>query len=90
MAVQRTINEEAFSFYKYKDTDETHIFKGRFIPTGCTATQNSICNKLNRNSDDAVRIITCLNENEARTRAAQIGRGVCGICVSNLYTTYEK
>ena len=32
----------------------------------------------------------CLNEGEARNMAAEIGRAVCGICVSHLYTTYDE
>jgi len=89
MAIPRNVDEDAYSFYKYRETDETHIFKGRFTPTNCTANRLSICKKFDRTGDDAVQIKICLNENEARLYAARLGRSVCGICVSDLYATYR-
>lgn len=31
----------------------------------------------------------CLTEDSARKSIAEIGRGVCGTCVSHLYETYD-
>ena len=88
MAVQR---RKAYSFRKYQETHETHIFEGTFKPEGgCKTGPLSICEKINRNDTGIVEIVTCLSENEARQRAADIGRSVCGVCVSHLYTTYEE
>ena len=30
----------------------------------------------------------CYTEEQARKRIAEIGRSVCGVCTSHLYTTY--
>lgn len=32
---------------------------------------------------------TCENENGARMKVAEIGRQVCGDCISHLYETYD-
>ena len=81
--------EKAYTFYKRKDTSETHIFEGDFTQEKCTSNRLSICKKVNRLTDEVERIVPCLNQNEARKRAAIIGRTVCGTCVSHLYTTYK-
>lgn len=91
MAIQRNPNEVAYSFIKYRDTQEVHIFEGRFTPEGCTAKKDSICKKIeDRHQEDVQNVKSCQDENEARLYAANKGRDVCGICVSHLYTTYEE
>jgi len=35
------------------------------------------------------KIFACKDENEARKRCAEIGRDVCGVCVSNLYASFK-
>lgn len=91
MAIKRSVNELAYSFIKYEDTDEVHIFEGRFTTERCTANHTSICSKIeDRRAENMVNVITCLNEDEARLKAAEIGRTVCGVCISHLYTTYKK
>lgn len=88
MAIKK--NEEAFSFFRFGNTEEIHIFKGSFTPDGCNANLSSICQKIkNRTEKDTRRLKTCLNENDARLYAAERGRPVCGICVSDLYETYD-
>lgn len=90
MAIHRGTDEVAYSFFKLKNTDETHIFKGRFLDETCNIKYVSICKKVDRRTDEVIKIKSCLNENETRSKAASIGRDICGICVSHLYTTYEE
>ena len=40
-----------------------------------------------KKSESEKNIFMCYNENEARTKCAEIGRAVCGTCVSHLYST---
>lgn len=81
--------KKAYSFETRKDTNETHIFEGNYSIAKVTyePNLNSICKEKIRNRKERIEEATCLNENEARYRAANIGRSVCGICVSHLYTT---
>ena len=53
----------------------------------CINGGKSICNKMKLSDQENV-VLTCGTEDEARMKAAKIGRPVCGICVSSLYTTY--
>lgn len=79
---------KAYSFLKDKKTDETHIFEGDFTTLNrCNADDKSICKKDVKKDGDWIN--TCLNEDQARKKAAELGRSVCGICVSHLYTTYN-
>jgi hypothetical protein len=39
-------------------------------------------------SESTGNIFACADEDLARKKCAEIGREVCGICVSHLYTTY--
>lgn len=39
-------------------------------------------------SESQGNAFTCFNEEQARKRIAEIGRSVCGVCTSHLYTTY--
>ena len=79
---------KAYTLKKRKDTDEFHLFVGDFThPDGCNSNEESICKKMTK-KDSSGNIFTCNNENSARTKCAEKGRKVCGICVSHLYTTY--
>lgn len=70
-----------------KGTSELHLFVGTPISNStCTASQKSICQKMDRTESIEQRFI-CKDEKEARLLCAQIGRGVCGICLSDLYKT---
>ena len=88
MAIQRNDDEIAYSLIKYQDTNEIHVFKGKFTTDNCTANDESICKKLNRKKEEILIVEKCLNEDEVRLKAAHEGRSVCGTCVSDLYTTY--
>lgn len=91
MTTKKEENEIAYSFFKYKETDEIHIFKGKFNPDGgCSALFKCICQKIEDwRADDVTKVEACLNEDDARQFAADKGRPVCGTCVSDLYETYS-
>lgn len=78
-----------YTLKKRKDTEELHLF--RAIPTSdnkqCTPNKISICKKMDKDESSG-NIFTCASENDARKKCAEIGRPVCGICVSTLYTSY--
>lgn len=77
-----------YSFRKRENTQEIHIFLADTTPNGCVSRQNSICRKAPKASTDVVANGACLSESAARLKAAEIGRKVCGTCVSHLYETY--
>ena len=81
------MKKEAFTLKEKNNTGEYHIFRGVMTEDGCTSSSLSICEKMKKTESTGNKF-TCKNENEARKRAAEIGRAVCGICVSHLYTTY--
>lgn len=78
----------AYTLIQHDDTDELHLFQGEMTPDGCTSARLSICKKMTK-QDGYRRIFRCLDEDDARTRCAEVGREVCGICVSQLYANYE-
>lgn len=82
---------DSYTLKKHKDTGELHLFVGQFNPPGsdytCTSSRLSICDKM-QSSDSQGNIFACLTESDARKKCAEIGRSVCGICVSSLYATY--
>lgn len=82
---------KAYTFKREQTTLEIHIYEGDFTgtPTPCNSDPKSICKDLNKATSLNITNAVCLNENEARQKAADIGRGVCGVCVSHLYTTYK-
>jgi hypothetical protein len=59
---------------------------------GMDAERESICKKMTVKTSkerQAEEIFECLNEQQARELCARLGREVCGICVSNLYSNSE-
>jgi hypothetical protein len=78
---------DAYTLKKKKDTGEYHLFEGSMTKDGCTSKQVSICEKMDK-SESTGNIFACADEDLARKKCAEIGREVCGICVSHLYTTY--
>lgn len=82
---------KAYTFKRKNDTQEIHIHEGNFTgtPTPCNSNPLSICKAPNKSTSINVTGAVCLDENQARQQAAQIGRNVCGVCVSHLYTTYH-
>lgn len=91
MAIQRNTDQLAYSFHKFEDSGETHIFEGTFTGEDtCNISYVSICKKVDKRVDEVVKVKSCLNEQQARIRAANIGRKTCGTCVSHLYDTYDE
>lgn len=79
----------AYTLKQKKETEELHLFEGEFTEPGkCNSGATSICEKMAK-ADSSGNIFACKNENDARTQCAQIGRKVCGVCVSHLYATYK-
>ena len=79
---------KAYSFMKSTKTEEIHIFEGDITAESCTALNDSICKKMQKKDGKWINGSTCLKEQHAREKAANIGRPLCGDCVSHLYTTY--
>lgn len=79
---------DAYTLKKKRDTGELHLFKGRMTEDGCTSKQISICEMMDK-SESAENIFQCYDEDKARKKCAEIGRDVCGVCVSHLYATYD-
>jgi hypothetical protein len=79
---------KAYSFSKKSTTQEMHIFEGDFTPTNCDAPNSSICNKTTTSQGVWIPNAGCLTDQKARVKASELGREVCGDCVSHLYKTY--
>lgn len=77
---------KAYTLKKKQETKELHLFEGDMTTTGCNSKSTSICEKMKKLESEK-NIFTCFNEGEARKKCAEIGRDVCGICVSHLYST---
>lgn len=80
---------KSYTLKRRKDTEEYHLFEGVFANSSpnCSSNQLSICEKMNKIESDG-NAFTCFNEDQARKQIAEIGRPVCGVCTSHLYTTY--
>ncbi|MCF8277007.1 MAG: hypothetical protein K9J17_09745 [Flavobacteriales bacterium] len=73
-----------------KDTEELHLFEATLNTNKtCTPKKLSICQKTDT-SDSAENKFACYTESAARKNCAEIGRQVCGTCVSHLYESYDK
>jgi len=72
---------------KKKNSGEYHLFKGRMTEEGCTSQQLSVCGKMDK-SESIENIFACEEEETARKKCAKIGRKVCSMCISHLYTSY--
>lgn len=83
----------AFTLKKHKETGESHLFKGDMNPAGseslCTSAHVSECKEMTKD-DSAGNKFACKTEDQARKLIAEIGRPVCGTCVSTLYATKKK
>lgn len=77
-----------YSLIKRKNSEELHLFISRIPSDGCIAEDKSICKKMNFGEKAGV-VFSCRDENEIRKKAAELGRRVCGTCISKLYNTYE-
>lgn len=77
----------AYSFEIRRNSEEIHIFEGTYSVAKITykPSLTSICGKKVTRLSDQIKDAHCLNESEARYKAAFLGRVVCGTCVSHLY-----
>lgn len=80
---------DAFTLKQHNETGELHLFKGTMTPgeNKCSSAVWSECRKMKK-VDSGGNQFACATEDEARLKIARIGRPVCGVCVSTLYTTY--
>ena len=79
--------QELYTLGKKKNTGEYHLFRSYKNAEGtCMVYTPSIC-KEKEHSDTSSYSFTCEDENVARKKCAEIGRLVCGTCVSDLYKT---
>ena len=71
---------------KENETGELHLFEVRKKQDGkCSSADESICGAMKKND----KYHLCLKEKEMRIKCAEIGRQVCGTCVSHLYENYK-
>jgi len=71
-----------------KETKELHLFVGRQSPDGgCSSSGRSIGIKMTKTKIGG-NVFACFDDGNAGLRCAEIGRRVCGTCVSALYATY--
>ncbi|MBP1085345.1 hypothetical protein JOE39_001597 [Pseudomonas sp. PvP100] len=79
-----------YTFKKHMDTGEHHIFKGEWLPSTdprqCSVAQWSICQKVTQSAGEYIGK-GCMEELQARRAAAELGRSLCGVCISSLYAT---
>ncbi len=80
-------NMDVYTLKIKKNTTEYHLFRGNPVVGGCTTDQKSICKEMDKNESSS-DLFKCMDEDSARIKCAQIGRRVCGTCVSHLYETY--
>jgi len=75
-----------YSVYKKDSSDEYHLHEATGIPGDCSSQHISVCKKSNKTGSSVKH--SCLTENDARHKAADIGEMFCGTCVSHLHKTY--
>ncbi len=81
---------KAYTLKKRKETEEYHLFKGDFLGSkkcNTNLVKTSICKMMNIDENEG-NIFTCEDEDHSRLKIAEIGKQVCGVCTSHLYTTY--
>ena len=81
---------KAYTLKRRKDTEEYHLFEGDFaIIVQIVALISCLfVKKMNKTESENVNAFTCYTDDQARRQIAEIGRPVCGVCTSHLYTTY--
>ena len=80
----------AYTLKKKRDSDELHLFKVKFVDLKtCHVPDESMCGMM-RKDEGVDNRFSCKDEAAARLRCSNIGRHVCGTCVSHLYGTFVK
>ena len=72
-----------------ESSGECHLFECEMSGNQCNCPDESICGKMEGSEKFGSNLFSCKNEKDARIVIAQLGRRVCGTCVSHLYETYE-
>jgi hypothetical protein len=73
-----------------KTSGECHLFECEMNPDGlCNCNEKSICKKMEGTERIGENIFSCKSDIITRTKVAEIGRRVCGTCISHLYETYD-
>lgn len=86
------MTKTTYTLKKNPNTDQFHLFEGKLNPPDsemkCSSESFSICEKMKWVSGS--KDISCeVDESIVRVKCAQLGRSVCGICVSHLYADPE-
>lgn len=80
--------ENGYSF-KLNELKEWHIFPVNLTIKKCNPlSEVSICGKMDR--QEMIEEYNCIPDNKSRVKAAEIGRGICGTCVSHLFKTLDE
>lgn len=78
-----------YTLKRKNNTQELHLFEGEMTSSKeCDLNPVSICNKVNQTAASG-SIFVCKTAQETREKCAQMGRSVCGTCISHLYATYK-
>lgn len=78
-----------YSLIEHSGTNQLHLFKSK-IENGITNFEDfSTCNRRIFSKSGIASFLNA-EENEARIKCAEIGRPVCGKCVSTLYADYPN
>lgn len=81
-----------YTLKKKNNTEEHHIFEGDWTdnetPRHCSVSKLSFCKKATKEGSSFIDR-SCMSESRTRMVAAEMGRVVCGTCVSHLYATPE-
>lgn len=86
------MTKTTYTLKKNISTGQFHLFQGKLNPPNsenkCTSDSFSVCEKMKWVS--GFKDIACeVDEAIVRVKCAQLGRSVCGICVSHLYADPE-
>ncbi|AXG70838.1 hypothetical protein KORDIASMS9_03085 [Kordia sp. SMS9] len=74
---------------KENSTGQLHVFKSKKDDAGeCFTETMSVCGKM-RYNQTIKHHFACQTETFTRKKLAEIGRSVCGTCVSHLYGDYS-
>jgi hypothetical protein len=85
-----------YSFGRNNKSGEVHIFRCKLTKDAqgkakCEVLEpNSICKGVAKGDVTWLDGHGCVDEQSARNLGAKLGRGLCGVCVSDLYLTPKK
>jgi hypothetical protein len=78
---------KTYTLKKHPQTNQYHLFEGRLNPpdseTKCTSEKKSVCEKMSWVEGSKFSCET--DEKIVRLKCAELGREVCGVCISHMY-----